>query len=52
MEGHGGDRDMEEKQAFPHEAHQPPKQPADVRTLVRVSVSVEIDRSIGLGVFR
>lgn len=30
MEGHGGDRDVEEREAFPHENHQPPKQPPDV----------------------
>lgn len=31
MEGHGGDRDMETKDAFPDEAHQPATQPPDVR---------------------
>lgn len=30
MEGRGGDRDVEERQAFPQENNQPPTQPPDV----------------------
>lgn len=38
MEGRGGDRDVEEQQAFPQENHQPPKQPPDVNRFTMEAV--------------
>jgi pyrimidine operon attenuation protein/uracil phosphoribosyltransferase len=48
VEGRGGDRDIEEQEAFPHLQYQPPKQPPDVRA--RVHVCVDDVRLLGRGV--